>query len=55
MVLLSLRDGHTKGIRPWDGPRTLWGAEPWVSTVPTSVSLFFAPVAPAGGHSPGTS
>ena len=39
MVLLSFRDGHARGIGPWGGPRTLWGAEPWVSTVPANVSL----------------
>lgn len=39
MVLLSPRDGHTRGIGPWDGLRTLWEAEPRVSTVPARVSL----------------
>ena len=39
MVLLSLRDGHARDIGPWDGPRTLWGPKPWVSTVLASVSL----------------
>lgn len=39
MVLLSLRDGHARGIGPWDGPRTLWGPEPRVSMVLASISL----------------
>lgn len=34
-----VRDGHIRATGPWDGPRTLWGPEPRVSTVLASLSL----------------